>query len=56
MSKGAHATKLAYLRKLCTSAESMHIETARLVKSLTNEPRYTRSTASLRPKPQKAKP
>jgi hypothetical protein len=54
MSKVAHAAKLAYLRRLCLAIDSMHAETARLVASMTNEPRSASSAASLKPKPRKS--
>ena len=54
MSKAAHTAKLAYLRRLCVATDSMHAETARLVASLSNEPRYASSATSLKPKPRKS--
>jgi hypothetical protein len=54
VSKREHAAKIAQLHKLSRTAESMHVETARLVALLSIEARYARSTASLRPKPRKS--
>jgi hypothetical protein len=47
----AHVAKLDYIRKMCDSAESIHVETARLVELLSHEPRYATSAASLKPEP-----
>jgi hypothetical protein len=44
---------LPYLRRLCLAAETV-VETDRLVAYLSSESRYTRTTASLRPKRRKA--
>ena len=53
--KTPHVEKLDYIRKMCDSAESMHAETARLVESLSNAPRYASSAAALKPKPPRQK-
>jgi hypothetical protein len=50
----AHAVKLAFIRRLCLSAESMHVETARLVTAVSTETRYASSAAPLKPKPRKS--
>jgi len=50
VSKRAHAAKLAYIRRLCLSAESMHIETTKLVAELSKETRNDSSAASSKPK------
>ena len=49
--RAAHIAKLDYIRKVCDSAESLHIETARLIELLSHEPRYATSAASLKPEP-----
>jgi len=53
VSKASHVANVAHRRRLCVSAESMHTEGARLVESLSHEPRHARSAASLRTKTRK---
>ena len=48
--KPAHAAKLAYIRRLCLSAELMHIETAKLVAELSKEPRDASSATTRKTK------
>jgi hypothetical protein len=50
MSKVAVARKVAYLVELAAAADSMHRQTALLIESLSNEPRYLRSTLPLKAK------
>ena len=50
MPKAAHAASLAYIRRLCLTADMLHIETARLVNALAGPTLYTKSTKSLKPK------
>ncbi len=40
-----HVHRVNYLRHLCSSAEDMHTETARLVSELTTSPRVAKSAA-----------
>ena len=47
----AHAAKLAYIKRLCLDADSVHAETAKLVASISGETLYVRSTRKLKPKP-----
>jgi hypothetical protein len=47
--KPSHAAKLAYIRRMCLSAESIHNETARLVADLSDEIFYVSSTSELKP-------
>jgi hypothetical protein len=51
MAKTPHVAKLDHIRKMCDSAESMHIETAQLIESLSHAPRYASSAAALKPRP-----
>jgi hypothetical protein len=53
VSKVAPTARVIRVRRLSAAAESMHVETARLVESLSHEPRYARSTVSLKHKPHK---
>jgi hypothetical protein len=49
--RAAHAAKLANIRRLCLSADSMHVETAKLVAELSRQPRHSSSAkAALKPK------
>ena len=50
MSNADDARRRVLLRRLCSSGEDTHIETARLVIDLMAEPRYARSAAGLKPK------
>ena len=48
MSKADRAAKLAYIRRLCLSSESIHSETAKLVADLPEDDRRTTSAESLK--------
>ena len=40
-----HIKRITYLRRVCSSADKMHTETARLVTELATAPRVTKSAA-----------
>jgi hypothetical protein len=51
MAKADRTAKLAYIRRLCLSSESIHFETAKLIADLPEEDRRTTSAESLKAEP-----
>jgi hypothetical protein len=51
MSKADRTAKLAYIRRLCLSSESIHSETAKLVADLPREDRRTSSAEPVKAEP-----